>query len=134
MRLGKIISYYLVRAVVPYFVLAWTILTVILFVQQAGRYSEIFFDPNLPASFIWQLTFALFPNVIAFTCPMAVLVGVIIGLSRMQTDNELTAIRSFGVGSLAAVVPVLVLGVVLSGFSIAVNLFGVPMASKRFAR
>jgi len=95
MRLGRIISFYLVRAVVPYFLLAWTILTVILFVQQAGRYSEIFFDPNLPASFIWQLTFALIPNVIAFTCPMAVLVGVIIGLSRMQTDNELTAIRSF---------------------------------------
>ena len=130
MRLGKIISFYLVRAVLPYFVLAWTILTVILFVQQAGRYSEIFFDPNLPASFVWQLTFALIPNVIAFTCPMAVLVGVIIGLSRMQTDNELTAIRSFGIGTLAAIVPVIVLGVVLSGFSIAVNLFGVPLASK----
>ncbi|MFL6466602.1 MAG: LptF/LptG family permease, partial [Pyrinomonadaceae bacterium] len=130
MRFGKTISFYLVRAVLPYFLLAWIILTVILFVQQAGRYSEIFFDPNLPSSFVWQLTFALIPNVIAFTCPMAVLVGVIIGLSRMQTDNELTAIRSFGVGSLAAIVPVVVLGLILSGFSIAVNLYGVPLASK----
>lgn len=130
MRFGRTISFYLVRAVVPYFFLAWIILTVILFVQQAGRYSEIFFDPNLPSSFIWQLAFALIPNVIAFTSPMAVLAGVIIGMSRMHGDNELTAIRTFGVGSGAAVLPILVLGIVLSFFSIAVNIFGVPLASK----
>ena len=130
MRLGKIVSFYLVRAVVPYFVLAWLILSVILFVQQAGRYSDIFFDPNLPSTFVWQLTVALIPNVIAFTCPMAVLVGVIIGLSRMQSDSELIAIRNIGVGNFAAVIPVLILGLFLSLFSIAVNIFGVPAASR----
>ena len=130
MRIGRTISFYLARAVVPYFFLAWVILTVILFVQQAGRYAEIFFDPNLPSSFVWQLAFALVPNVIAFTSPMAVLIGVIIGMSRMQSDNEITAIRTFGVGSIASIVPVLVLGIFLSFFSIAVNIFGVPLASK----
>ena len=130
MRIGRTISFYLVRAVAPYFFLAWIILTVILFVQQAGRYSEIFFDPNLPSSFVWQLAFALIPNVVAFTSPMAVLFGVIIGMSRMQSDNEITAIRTFGVGSIAAIVPVVVLGIFLSIFSIVVNIFGVPLASK----
>ena len=130
MRLGRIVSLYLIRAVVPYFVLAWLILSVILFVQQAGRYSDIFFDPNLPSTFVWQLVLALIPSVIAFTCPMAVLVGVIIGLSRMQTDNELIAIRNIGVGNFAAVIPVLILGVLLSLLSIAVNIFGVPAASR----
>jgi lipopolysaccharide export LptBFGC system permease protein LptF len=130
MRLGKLVSFYLIRAVLPYFVLAWIILSVILFVQQAGRYSEIFFDRNLPSNFVWQLTFALIPNVIAFTCPMAVLVGVIIGLSRMQSDNELIAIRNIGIGNFAAAGPVFVLGIFLSLFSIAVNIFGVPVASR----
>jgi lipopolysaccharide export LptBFGC system permease protein LptF len=130
MFLGRIVSFYLIRAVIPYFALSWLILSVILFVQQAGRYSDIFFDPNLPTSFVWQLSFALVPSVIAFTCPMAVLVGVIIGLSRMRADNELVAIQNIGIGNLAAVIPVLVLGIVLSLFSIAINIFGVPAASK----
>jgi lipopolysaccharide export LptBFGC system permease protein LptF len=130
MRFGKTVSFYSIRAVVPYFALSWLVLTVILFVQQAGRYADIFFDPNLPASFVWQLTFALIPNVIAFTCPMAVLVGVIIGLSRMQADNELVAIRNIGIGNIAAAGPVFVLGIFLSLFSIAVNIFGVPAASR----
>ena len=130
MRLGKTVALYLIRAVVPYFALAWVILSVILFVQQAGRYADIFFDPNLPSTFVWQLIIALIPNVIAFTCPMAVLVGVIIGLSRMQADNELIAVRNIGVGNLAAVAPVLVLGLFLSAFSIAVNIYGVPAASR----
>src|SRR5688572_2448004 len=73
---------------------------------------------------------ALIPSVIAFTCPMAVLVGVIIGLSRMQNDNELVAIRASGVGNLAAMLPILGLGVLLSLISIAVNIFGVPFASR----
>ncbi len=130
MKIGRIISWYLVRAVVPYFLLSWLILSVVLFIQQGSRYSEIFFNPNLPTTFLWQLAIALIPNVIAFTCPMAVLVGVIIGLSRMQTDNELVAIRASGVGNFAAMLPILGLGVVLSLISIAVNIFGVPFASR----
>src|SRR4030095_5997664 len=108
----------------------WLILSVILFLQQGGRYSEIFFNPNLPTTFLWQLAIALIPNVIAFTCPMAVLVGVIIGLSRMQNDNELVAIRASGVVNCARMLPILCLGFVLSLISIAVNIFGVPFASK----
>ena len=130
MKFGRIISWYLVRAVVPYFLLSWLILSVILFLQQGGRYSEIFFNPNLPTTFLWQLAIALIPNVVAFTCPMAVLVGVIIGLSRMQNDNELVAIRASGVGNFAAMLPILGLGVLLSLISIAVNIFGVPFASR----
>jgi lipopolysaccharide export LptBFGC system permease protein LptF len=76
-RFGWLISSYLVRTVLPYFFFAWILLSVILFVQQAGRYSDIFFSSNIPKNLIWQLTFALVPNVIAFTCPMAVLIGVV---------------------------------------------------------
>ena len=98
-RIGWLISKYLLRTIVPYFVFSWLLLSVILFVQQASRYSDIFFSVNIPANLLWQLTIALIPNVIAFTCPMAMLVGTIIGLAKMQGDNELVAIRASGVGN-----------------------------------
>jgi len=129
-RFGWLISSYLVRTVLPYFSFAWILLSVILFVQQAGRYSDIFFSSNIPKNLIWQLTFALVPNVIAFTCPMAVLIGVVIGLSKMQGDSELVVIRAAGVGSLQITVPILFLGILLSGFTFLVNIYGIPFAAQ----
>ncbi len=128
-RIGLLISKYLVQAILPYFVFSWLVLSVILFVQQAGRFSDIFFSANIPVNLIWQLTVALVPNVIAFTCPMAMLVGTIIGLSKMQGDSELTAIRAAGVGNLQVVVPIVILGIALSVFAFIVNIRGVPMAA-----
>ncbi len=129
-KIGLSISLYLLRSVVPYVGFAWALLSVILFVQQAGRFSDIFFSANIPPSLIWQLAVALIPNVVAFTCPMAVLVGVIIGLSKMQGDSELVAIRASGIGNLQVVAPIAILGFALSIFAILVNLFGVPLAAR----
>ena len=129
-RLSRSISLYLIRAIVPYFLFSWLLLSVILFVQQAGRFSDIFFSANIPAKLIWQLSIALIPNVISFTCPMAVLVGVIIGLSKMQADSELTAIRASGVGNIQITAPIILLGILLSIFSVYVNWQGVPLAAR----
>lgn len=128
-RSGWLISKYLILAVLPYFLFSWMLLSVILFVQQAGRFSDIFFSVNIPATLLWQLSAALVPNVIAFTCPMAMLVGTVIGLAKMQTDSELVAIRAAGIGNLQIAVPIAVLGILLSAFAFVVNLKGVPLAA-----
>ena len=129
MRFSWTISKYLIGAILPYFIFSWLLLSVILFVQQASRFSDIFFSVNIPPNLVWQLTFALVPNVIAFTCPMAVLVGVIIGLTKMQSDSELVAIRAAGVSNFNITAPVIVLGLVLSSFAFLINLKGVPFAA-----
>lgn len=113
----------------PYFLFSWVLLSVILFVQQGSRFADIFFSASIPSSLIWQLSVALIPNVIAFTCPMAVLVGVVIGLTKMQGDSELIAIRASGASNWQIMAPMAVLGVVLSVFTIFINLYGVPFAS-----
>lgn len=130
MRTSWTISRYLIGSILPYFVSSWLLLSVILFVQQASRFSDIFFSVNIPNNLVWQLAAALIPNVIAFTCPMAALVGIVIGLTKMQGDSELVAIRAAGVGNLQILLPIAVLGVALSGFTFLVNLYGVPFAAR----
>lgn len=124
------ISKYILSSIAPYFAFTWLLLSVILFIQQGSRYSDIFFNTTLPASLVWQLTVALIPNVIAFTCPMAVLLGVIIGLSKMQGDSELIAIRAAGVGNFQISLPIVILGVLLSLFAFLINIKGVPFAAQ----
>lgn len=129
-RFSLLISRYLVQAVMPYFIFSWLLLSVILFVQQASRFSDILFSVNIPSSMVWQLTIALVPSVVAFTCPMAALVGVIIGLSKMQGDSELVVIRAAGVGNFQITLPILLLGILLSAFAFFINLKGVPFAAQ----
>lgn len=126
---GWTISLYLLRSILPYFIFSWLILSVIVFFQQVGRFSEIFFTTNLPQNLLWKLTAALVPNVIAFTCPMAVLVGIIIGLAKMQGDSEIKAIRAAGVGNVQMILPILMLGIFLSAFAFFINQKGVPFAA-----
>ena len=128
-RFSWLISKYLIQSVLPYFIFSWLLLSVILFVQQGSRYSDIFFTVNIPRQLVWQLTMALVPSVIAFTVPMAVLIGVIIGLSKMQGDSELIAVRAAGVGNLQLTIPIVLLGIVLSLFTFLINLYGVPFAA-----
>lgn len=128
-KFSWLISKYLLLNILPYFIFTWLLLSVILFVQQASRYADIFFSVNIPKSLVWQLTFALIPNVIAFTAPMAILIGVIIGLSKMQGDSELIAIRASGVGNFQISLPIILLGILLSFFAFFINLKGVPLAS-----
>lgn len=126
---GWLISRYLLSTILPYFLFSWVLLSAILFVQQAGKFSDIFFDLNVPAGFVWQLAVALIPNVISFTCPMAALVATIIGISKMRVDSELVAIRAAGIGSLQLAVPIVAFGLLLSVFAFVVNLKGVPFAA-----
>ncbi len=128
-KISLSISLYLLRTILPYFIFSWLLLSVILFVQQASRFSDIFFNTILPSNLVWQLTFALIPNVVAFTCPMAALVGVIIGLSKMQGDSELVAARAAGTGNFQISAPIIFLGVLLSVFAFLINLKGVPFAA-----
>ncbi len=129
-RFSYLVSRYVFQAILPYFVFTWLLLSVILFVQQAGRYSDLLLSTAIPNYLAWQLTIALIPNVIAFTCPIAALVGVIIGLSRMQGDSEMVALRAAGVGNLQISLSVVLIGILLSLFAFLVNLKGVPIASQ----
>lgn len=129
-KFSFLISRYVLQAILPYFFLSWIILSVIFFVQQAGRFSDLFFGASVPGVLVWQLGIALIPNVIAFTCPIAALVGVIIGLSRIQGDREMIALRAAGVGNLQISIFIVLLGVLLSLFAFYVNLKGVPFAAQ----
>lgn len=133
-RVGRLISRYLLATIVPYFVLSWLLLTMVMFVQQASRFSDIFFNLAIPASLAWQLTLALVPNVIAFTCPAAILVGTVIGLTKMQGDSELVAMRAAGVGNWQIAAPIILLGVLFSIFAFVVNVKGVPLATRLVKR
>src|SRR6187399_159888 len=58
-----------------------------------------------PQTIAYLLTL-LIPPTLPFTVPVGVLVGILIGLSRMSSDNEVTAMRAAGVPARVLLRPV----------------------------
>ena len=130
----KTFEFYLWRTILPYFLLSWLLLTVILFLQQGSRFSEILFGANVPPRLLLELSAALMVSVVAFTGPMALLAGIVIGIGQMRGDSELTAMQAAGVGSRTILLPCLLGGLVVSAFALLINLRGVPLAAGMIRR
>src|SRR5947209_4116128 len=121
-RGGRLLERYVIGAIVPYFLLALLLLTGILYAQQSVRLTELVVGLGVPADITYEIALGLLPGVLVFTLPVALLTGVMIGLSRLGTDSELIAMRAAGVGTWRLIYPVLLLGLILSGLAFYLNL------------
>ncbi len=131
---SRLIERYIIGAILPYFLLALLLLTGILYAQQSGRLAELIVGVGIPADLFATIAFSLLPGVLAFTMPMALLAGVIIGLSRLGSDSELTAMRAAGIGTARMIWPVLLFGAIISVLSFYINLQIVPSAARDLRR
>lgn len=136
MRVGStgLIERYIARAIVPYLLLALFLLTMILFVQQSSRFAELLLLTQVPLSLLIEVASSLFPNVLAFTLPMATLAGTIIGFSRMSSDSELVAIRTAGVSSWKILRTPLLIGLLLSACGFYINFVAAPWSARTLRR
>src|SRR5579884_1753834 len=81
--------------------------TFILFLRAVGRLFEILVRSSAPPKQIAYLFALVFPDLVTFTIPLGVLVGVLLALSRMSGDGEITAMRATGIPGRSVTRPVL---------------------------
>ena len=73
------------------------VFTFVIFMRDLGRLLELVVRNSAPIPSVAQLFFLILPAALTVTIPMGVLVGILIGLSRMAADSEVTAMRAGGV-------------------------------------
>lgn len=79
------------------------VFTFVIFMKNLGSILELIVRNSAPLPSIAELFFLTLPAAFTYTLPMAVLVGILIGLSRLASDSEVTAMRASGVGASAFV-------------------------------
>jgi len=105
----RILDRYIVREIFRHAFLGLIVFSFVLFVPQLVRLMELLVRHSGSGAQIAKLFLYIFPGVLTFTIPMAVLVGVLLGLGRMSADSEIIALTALGVSRQRMLVPVGVL-------------------------
>ena len=105
----RILDRYIVREIFRHAFLGLLVFTFVLFVPQLIRLMELLVRHSGSGTQIAKLFLYIFPGVLIFTIPMAVLVGVLLGLGRMSADSEIIALTALGISRQRMLVPVGVL-------------------------
>src|SRR5450631_931310 len=94
----RILTRYILREVVSHALIGAAVLTFVLFTRDLGRILELVVRNSAPLPSVAQIFFLTVPVALTYTIPMGVLVGILIGLSRLAADSEITAMRASGMG------------------------------------
>jgi LPS export ABC transporter permease LptF/LPS export ABC transporter permease LptG len=128
----RILDRYIVLEVIRHALLGLVIFTFVLFVPKLVRLMELFVRHSGSGSQIGILFLCIVPNVLIFTIPMAVLIGVLLGLGRMSMDSEIIALTALGVSRRRILWPVGVLAVIGAAFTLIMTLWLAPLAIRTF--
>jgi LPS export ABC transporter permease LptF len=128
----RIVGRYICREVFSYALLGLAVFTFVFFVPQLVRLMEIIVRHSAGAGDIAQLFLCTLPPVLTFTLPMAVLVGVLIGLGRMSADSEIIALHALGIGLRRLLVPVGALALSATLLTAAMTFWLGPAALRTF--
>jgi LPS export ABC transporter permease LptG/LPS export ABC transporter permease LptF len=94
----RILTRYILREVSSHALIGAGIFTFVLFTRDLGRILELVVRASAPLPSVAEIFFYTVPLALTYTIPMSVLVGILIGLSRLAADSEITAMRASGMG------------------------------------
>ncbi len=94
----RILTRYILREVTSHALIGAAIFTFVLFTRDLGRILELVVRASAPLPSVAEIFFYTIPLALTYTIPMSVLVGILIGLSRLAADSEITAMRASGMG------------------------------------
>ncbi len=127
----KILPRYVIREHVGPLIFSLSALTILLLLNQVAKQFGQLVGKGLSWGVIGEFFLLSIPFIVAMTLPMAVLVAVLYGFSRLVAENEVTALRASGVSVNRIVAPVMAGGVVLALLMLLFNDQVLPRANHR---
>jgi LPS export ABC transporter permease LptG/LPS export ABC transporter permease LptF len=128
----RIIDRYVVREIVPPFLLGLLVFTFVLIIPFIIDIAEQMIAKNVPALTILRLAGTLLPATMSLTIPMALLIGLLVGLGRLSADREVVVMMACGISPYRLLQPVLVFAVVCWGSTSWLMLKGMPDGNQRY--
>ena len=126
----RILHRQIFKEILSHGLLGLVLFTFVLFLRDTTRLLELMLRDTSMWRQAGYLTLLAFPPALSFTLPMAVLLGVLIGLSRMSADGEVVALRAAGVNTRMLLPPLLGFALLGSGLAMFFSAYAGPAANR----
>ncbi|MFC2173088.1 LptF/LptG family permease [Acidobacteriota bacterium] len=130
----KIVSKYLVREISSPTAIGFMIYTFLLLMNVIVWLAEKAYEYDIDMSVIGQLFFLQIPSIIVLTLPMALLLGIMVGLGRMASDGEISALRASGVSLFGILRPIMIICTLFWGLNTYLMITVLPWGNTEFSR
>ena len=128
----RTIDRYVIREVIPPFVLSLLVFTFILEVPPVMQQLETLVSKGVSWQIAGRIILLLIPQGLGLTIPMALLTGLLIGLGRLSSDRETVALLACGVSPYRLLRPVFLMATVAAAATLYVMVEAIPDANQKF--
>lgn len=125
---------YILSEFVFSFAVAFLFFFFIFFVNQLLLMAEEILSKNVSLKNVSFIVLYSLPAIIAFALPFASLVGGLMSIGRMSSDNEVLAMQASGLSFKRLFIPVIIIGICLSFISFVVSDYFLPVSTIKFGK
>jgi LPS export ABC transporter permease LptG/LPS export ABC transporter permease LptF len=121
---------FIIREVVPPATLGFLVYTFLLMMRPIFNLVEQVLVRGVPWLDAVRVLANTIPHVMVLTIPMSFLFGVLIGIGRMNADNEIVALQAGGISASRLLRPIVFLGMVLTGVNSWMYVLVIPESNR----
>jgi LPS export ABC transporter permease LptF len=111
----KILRNYLLKEFFGPLLLTLGVLSfIMIIVGNLKKIADLVINKGVDLLSVIKIFALLTPYIVTYALPISVLVAVLMSLGRLSSDNEIIAIRASGINTFRLILPIIVVGIVLS--------------------
>ncbi|MFH0838646.1 MAG: LptF/LptG family permease [Candidatus Omnitrophota bacterium] len=117
----RILRSYIIAELLGPFLLSLVVFTFVLLMGNIIQLAELLIAKGVEPIYVGKLFINLIPYLLSYTIPMSTLTSILLAFGKLSSDNEIIAMRASGIGLLPVIMPVVVVGILFSLFSLHLN-------------
>jgi len=124
----KILRNYLLKEFIGPLFMALGVLTFVMILGNLIKIADLVINKGVNIFSVSKLLLLMIPYLLTYTLPIAALTAVLLSLGRLSSDNEIVAIRASGIHLFSLILPLLIIGLILSLILVIFNDRVIPYA------
>jgi len=117
----KILRKYIIKEIIAMFLFSLVVFTFSLVAGNIVRLAELVINKGVDIRLVGRLFLYLIPFLLSYTIPMSILTSALLVFGRLSGDNEIVAIKASGINIYRLSSPLILIGLLFSLLSIALN-------------
>jgi len=128
----KTASIYILKEIVPIFLIGLMVFTVILLMDKILKLIELVVNRGASLSNILMLFLFISPSFLIITIPIAVLLATLLTFGRLSSDSEITAFKASGMSLYQLFIPISIFALATFLLTSFLVLYGLPWGNRGF--